>query len=1249
MIQPHMHHQRSERVLAVLILNHIKAYLSRPAQPHSWGAQAGLPACRLCTRPLTPSQSPRSHARTRGAAHSRALRQPATHFALPQQLPLFWSGLDEPSVLRRLEGLEGVPECENYAYVEQWGTWESEAELRVWEDKNVLPPDDPRADRRGTLGRSVSHQQKADAAAAATAANAERAAAASMRALEVAAQYQQKQELQAQREASREAARRARLEAKASAREEAARLREEKRAQARADRLAAKEAEREEREAERLALEFEEACEAEAERLAEEEEARERAAATIVLKASSVPDHLLSGFETPPPRGTPVVVGPVSAGGEISARLLSIWEMLRRFHTLLGLAESDVPSPHELARLLMAPRASPAATTRVANLHLKLLEASVSRPDDFAPPPQTEDSWPACARLVLERSIGRFCMTIDEDNGAPADAGLAAAAAAATGLPNLSRARQLKCPAGGCATCSFLQGGMGVAECALATSDDASFLATAERLLRERMARASDAGERAEVGIAAAEESVARACRFALRRVMAVDGMACKQYDQGVIDNTFQMITIQGGCGEEEDYDGDHASTMSYPLDLRTLDARLEAGAYPTGQGPDTVADWFLSGVRLVFGNLRRVFSWQGKRGAIAKFCDAAQGRIVAILEEERLSEDPAHELPRATWDRQGCRVCMCTNQPKQQVVCDACDGEYHLWCVSLTAVPEGVWRCPRCVEVNRRPKVRVPYAKQMIGGDIEGQEAEGAPKDSFLASHFLSYMEPTKPVRRRTPALRGAVGKHIQAKAALVKRMRSTEYHRLEQVERVELLHELCQIAIESDGLRAVLDADTEVTHPLKNKLRSLRRRHKEVLKDVRIMKANKTCGSDPQGGPKDAAGAGDDGAVASDDELGPVEANGDAKGGEGEGSPGQQHQTSGDENADPIHTGAQGKECGNDGKGAAKAAANSAPEGTGADPQIVPREPTLEELRAKRKAERLEVEAAMREAMLQQRKRGTRRAMLGVDRLGRRYWVLGGDDGTLYVQSDSAAANAAIAAAASRSGEGDPKEEARIPTDRAGDEWVVYTGVGKIQDLVAWLQPAGLCEGPLRVELQQLLVAHKAATAAEEAKVAAEADSEARENGGGPVDVDVHIAGARASNGGDGAQDGSLPPEASGGAEAGEAEPAETPEVANARTFQRLRRQLHAIFERCVGARERASARGAAWSTMVEEAATPLDMLLCCVAVEQMLDPAQVSTQWYHWSTLPLAGSAANAGKALTSAEVAYRIAALHDAAGC
>ena len=196
---------------------------------------------------------------------------------------------------------------------------------------------------------------------------------------------------------------------------------------------------------------------------------------------------------------------------------------------------------------------------------------------------------------------------------------------------------------------------------------------------------------------------------------------------------------------------------MSYPLDLRTLDARLEAGAYPTGQGPDTVADWFLSGVRLVFGNLRRVFSWQGKRGAIAKFCDAAQGRIVAILEEERLSEDPAHELPRATWDRQGCRVCMCTNQPKQQVVCDACDGEYHLWCVSLTAVPEGVWRCPRCVEVNRRPKVRVPYAKQMIGGDIEGQEAEGAPKDSFLASHFLSYMEPTKPVRRRTPALRPA------------------------------------------------------------------------------------------------------------------------------------------------------------------------------------------------------------------------------------------------------------------------------------------------------------------------------------------------------------------------------------------------------------------------------------------------------------------------------------------------------------
>ena len=86
----------------------------------------------------------------------------------------------------------------------------------------------------------------------------------------------------------------------------------------------------------------------------------------------------------------------------------------------------------------------------------------------------------------------------------------------------------------------------------------------------------------------------------ALRRVMSAEGLARAEYSQKTIDGTLHMICSRGGCGEEEHYDGEGASTMSNPLDLRTLDARLAAGAYPHTLGPDAVVAWFDESVALV-------------------------------------------------------------------------------------------------------------------------------------------------------------------------------------------------------------------------------------------------------------------------------------------------------------------------------------------------------------------------------------------------------------------------------------------------------------------------------------------------------------------------------------------------------------------------------------------------------------------------------------------------------------------------
>ena len=46
------------------------------------------------------------------------------------------------------------------------------------------------------------------------------------------------------------------------------------------------------------------------------------------------------------------------------------------------------------------------------------------------------------------------------------------------------------------------------------------------------------------------------------------------------------------------------------------------------------------------------------------------------------------------------CRVCLRTDDGDQMLLCDRCNGGYHLFCLdpALTAVPTGLWFCPHCV-----------------------------------------------------------------------------------------------------------------------------------------------------------------------------------------------------------------------------------------------------------------------------------------------------------------------------------------------------------------------------------------------------------------------------------------------------------------------------------------------------------------------------------------------------------------------
>ena len=49
----------------------------------------------------------------------------------------------------------------------------------------------------------------------------------------------------------------------------------------------------------------------------------------------------------------------------------------------------------------------------------------------------------------------------------------------------------------------------------------------------------------------------------------------------------------------------------------------------------------------------------------------------------------------------QRCEICSTANDPASMLLCDACDGGYHTYCLTpkVTEVPKGNWRCwPRAV-----------------------------------------------------------------------------------------------------------------------------------------------------------------------------------------------------------------------------------------------------------------------------------------------------------------------------------------------------------------------------------------------------------------------------------------------------------------------------------------------------------------------------------------------------------------------
>ncbi|XP_019428002.1 PREDICTED: methyl-CpG-binding domain-containing protein 9-like [Lupinus angustifolius] len=294
---------------------------------------------------------------------------------------------------------------------------------------------------------------------------------------------------------------------------------------------------------------------------------------------------------------------------------------------------------------------------------------------------------------------------------------------------------------------------------------------------------------------------VMKQCRIVLRRAAATD-------DSKVFCNLLGRKLINCSDNDDEGFLGSPAM-VARPLDFRTIDLRLAAGAYG-GSHEAFVEDvrelW--NNVRVAFGdepdlvelaeNLSQNFESLYNEEVVTyaqKFMDYA--KLGCLNAEMRKEVDnfiaSTREIPKAPWDEGVCKVCGIDRDDDSVLLCDTCDAEYHTYCLHppLARIPEGNWYCPSCVDDKL------------------------ATQDVTEHTHTIC--------KRRRKRFRGEVNSlYLEPLTHLKTTMEEKEYWEYTVGERTFLLKFLCDELLNSSLVRQHLEHCAELSVELQQKLRA-------------------------------------------------------------------------------------------------------------------------------------------------------------------------------------------------------------------------------------------------------------------------------------------------------------------------------------------------------------------------------------------------------------------------------------------
>ncbi|CAK9137780.1 unnamed protein product [Ilex paraguariensis] len=315
---------------------------------------------------------------------------------------------------------------------------------------------------------------------------------------------------------------------------------------------------------------------------------------------------------------------------------------------------------------------------------------------------------------------------------------------------------------------------------------------------------------------------IMKQCRIVLRRAAAAD-------EERVFCNLLGRTVLNPNDNEDEGLLG-YPAMVSRPLDFRSIDMRLDAGAYGGSH------EAFLEDVREVWHNIHTAY---GDRSDLIDLADTLSQNFEVLYEKEvltlvqkivenapsdclsnegkkedmddmleRISES---SLPKAPWDEGVCKVCGMDKDDDNVLLCDACDSEYHTYCLNppLARIPEGNWYCPTCVT---------------------GQFMS---RGTFCGTQIISRYGRKRYKREFTD-------NHLESLAQLADMMELKEYWEFSVEERIFLMKFLCDEALNSAIVRNHLDQCASLSADLQQKVRSLVSEWKNLMFREEILAAN-------------------------------------------------------------------------------------------------------------------------------------------------------------------------------------------------------------------------------------------------------------------------------------------------------------------------------------------------------------------------------------------------------------------------